>query len=108
MIKHGRDPGNGANSERFLRLRLSRRRYRLDGVKNLDTEIVQTSFYKTHVRLKIQTYKTAMQAELEKMNKQGEKNKLPVSISSGNDTLVAIGPGIAVQAPGTVIKMPPP
>ena len=89
--------GNNINNQRFQRLSLSSNRVSIDGVSSLDTSISKVLFYKTHVRLKINTYKTAIEAELIKKAKlKTEKMK--------QAKLLASGPGIPIQEAGRVIR----
>jgi len=98
MIKHGRDSGNVINNQRFYRLKMSKARQTVDGLSNIDTEIAQILFYKTHVRLKIKTYKTTMQLEMEKLTERQKKTRVAKFL------LKPGGPGLAIQQPGVVIK----
>ena len=106
MIKHGPDSGNVANQLRYMRLRLSKKRMKVDGENSLDTIVEETIFYKTHVRLKIKTYKTSKQIELEKKAlRLKQKKELLRQRGKSYKGPAPKGPGIPIQVPGTVIKI---
>ena len=100
MIKHGSDPGNMINIHRFRRLIQSKRRIKIDGLTTLDTEIADVIMYITHLRLKVKTYKTGLQRDLESFKKL---KIMRMNSSTIPSDLIPNGTGIAIQQSGTVI-----
>ena len=104
MIKHEPDRGNLMNQHRFTRLKQSKKRFRFDGLSSLDTQIVQNVYYKTHVRLKVQTYKTGLQVDLEKTAKRRRAGQAAALRPVLNKTAVKPnGTGTSLNLPGIVI-----
>ena len=84
MIKHGKDAGNTVNQLRYKRLRQTSSRQIFEGLSGLDTILKENILYKTHTRLKVVTYKTGLQRDLEleaakKAKEKAEKEKAKAS-----------------------------
>ncbi|CAK8671059.1 unnamed protein product [Clavelina lepadiformis] len=110
MIKHGSDAGNSENSHRWDRLHLAVKRQPLDGVNNLDTTISDEIKYRTHTRLKVKTYKTGLQRELDQMepihpDPRVTKPEAPKKLNKVPDILGQ--KGIPIYLPGKVLHIKP-